>query len=393
MSYHQYNNYVPQRTDKYFDKTRGVISKFGDVQVTYGIFLRRECIVAVRKALLFLEDYCPTAKVTLPYAEGTLVPSETKIMIVEGSFKELVIMETQLLQHIGFSCISAYNAYKMCMAMKEAPFMDMHARHGCGEDMNHLCAYGASVGSRMAKLQGAKGFIGSSQDITAPYYGQTKGMGTMPHALIGYCGSTTTAMRMYMDTYPEEKNIAVLVDYYGREISDSLACASEFSSAGKHELNTEGKTLLIRLDTHGGRFAEDLNYERSVEVVCNWLHAKDEYDAVKRVMGEEAYDMDSLNITKDKVRKLLFGTGVSVANVVNLRTILDAHGYKKVKIIGSSGFNMFKCKIFGTARAPLDMIGTGSFLPESLSETYATADIYKYDDNTSVKVGREWLIA
>jgi len=44
----------------------------------------------------------------------------------------------------------------------------------------------------MAKLGGAIGFIGSSQDLTAHFYGHDKGIGTMPHGIIGYAGSTST---------------------------------------------------------------------------------------------------------------------------------------------------------------------------------------------------------
>ena len=38
------------------------------------------------------------------------------------------------------------------------------------------------------------------------------------------------------------------------------------------------------------------------------------------------------------------------------------------------------------------MIGTGSYLPELWSETYATADIIAYDGEPMVKAGREFLL-
>ncbi len=44
------------------------------------------------------------------------------------------------------------------------------------------------------------------------------------------------------------------------------------------------------------------------------------------------------------------------------------------------------------AKAPIDVIGTGSFLPELWSETYATADIVEYDGEPRVKLGREFLL-
>ena len=40
----------------------------------------------------------------------------------------------------------------------------------------------------------------------------------------------------------------------------------------------------------------------------------------------------------------------------------------------------------------MDVIGTGSFLPELWTETYATADIVEYNGSPRVKVGREFLL-
>ena len=57
----------------------------------------------------------------------------------------------------------------------------------------------------------------------------------------------------------------------------------------------------------------------------------------------------------------------------------------------SSGFDPQKCQIMGAARAPIDTVGTGSFLPATLTETYATADIISYDGEPRVKLGREFL--
>jgi nicotinate phosphoribosyltransferase len=42
--------------------------------------------------------------------------------------------------------------------------------------------------------------------------------------------------------------------------------------------------------------------------------------------------------------------------------------------------------------APIDVIGTGSYLPELWSETYATADVVAYDGEPRVKIGREFLL-
>ncbi len=48
--------------------------------------------------------------------------------------------------------------------------------------------------------------------------------------------------------------------------------------------------------------------------------------------------------------------------------------------------------MMAVADAPIDVIGTGSYLPELWGETYATADIVAYDGEPMVKVGREFLL-
>jgi nicotinate phosphoribosyltransferase len=63
-----------------------------------------------------------------------------------------------------------------------------------------------------------------------------------------------------------------------------------------------------------------------------------------------------------------------------------------VKIVASSGFSPAKCRVMAMAEAPIDVVGTGSFLPDLWSETYATADIIAFDGVPMVKAGREFLL-
>jgi nicotinate phosphoribosyltransferase len=48
--------------------------------------------------------------------------------------------------------------------------------------------------------------------------------------------------------------------------------------------------------------------------------------------------------------------------------------------------------MMAVANAPIDAIGTGSYLPEQWHETYATADIIAFDGRPMVKAGREFLL-
>ena len=189
----------------------------------------------------------------------------------------------------------------------------------------------------------------------------------MPHALIGYAGSTVRAAEMFQETFPEE-GLTVLVDYFGREVSDGLAVCRRFP-----ELAAAG-CLRVRLDTHGGRFLEGLDPAESYAVLER--HAP---GAIRRYRSETEL-------------RYLVGTGVSAAAIWRMREALDEAGFPRVRIVASSGFNVDKCRVMADARAPIDVVGTGSFIPDLWSETYATADIVEYDGEPMVKVGREFLL-
>ena len=89
---------------------------------------------------------------------------------------------------------------------------------------------------------------------------------------------------------------------------------------------------------------------------------------------------------------VIFLAPLSAAAIWHMREQLDAAGFEKVRIVCSSGFGPAKCRMIRVADAPVDMIGTGSYLPEKWTETYATADIVEYDGKPMVKVGREFLL-
>jgi nicotinate phosphoribosyltransferase len=383
---------IEAQTDKYFTNTSRIVRENGDTEVTFAVFMRRRVVAALKPTIRLVDRLAPGTKVKRFFNEGDLVPSEMKMLEITGSMAKLSEIETLLLQKIGFPCVSANNAYEMCRAIPTAAFMDMHARHASGAEMNILAAYGAAIGSEAAKRADptVKGFIGSSQDLTSPLFGADQGMGTMPHALVGYTGGDVLeAMKLFNAAIPDAKSLIALVDYTGEEITDSLRCANWFYEEAR--LDQAGKSFGVRLDTHGGRFAEGLDYEKSVDRVGHWLGVSGEYNIVEQVLGGRAFQLDPGNILVDKVRRILFGKGVSVAAIIHARLALDRAGYTDAQIVGSSGFDPQKCQVMGAAKAPLDIVGTGSFLPATLSETYATADIIAYDGVRRVKVGREFL--
>ena len=147
----------------------------------------------------------------------------------------------------------------------------------------------------------------------------------------------------------------------GRNFARAL---SELAEAGQ---------LSVRLDTHGGRFIQGLDTQASYAVL--------ERNVPDAIRGYR---------TETELRNLM-GTGVSAAAVWHMREALDDAGFSQVRIVASGGFGPDKCRVFSLAKAPVDVIGTGSYLPEKWSETYVTADIIEYGSDRRVKAGREFL--
>jgi nicotinate phosphoribosyltransferase len=359
-------------TDTYFLRTKGAVGRFGDKRVTYAVFMRRPVIAAPRLAVDWLRAIAAERgfeiQIEQRYRESQWVGAGEPMLYVTGSFYHLADLETILLMKLGPACVAAYNAFAMCADLPKVSFLAMDARHCAGTEMAEIMAYAASVGSARARRKvGAVGFTGNATDATAHYFGNEKGMGTMPHALIGYAGSTLRAAEMFHETYPDQ-NLTVLVDYFAREVTDSIEVCRRFP-----DLAAEGR-LAVRLDTPGGRFVEGLDPPRSYAVL-------------------ERHVPEAVRGYRDETQlRYLIGTGVSAAAIFHLRERLNEAGFDKVRIVASSGFGPAKCRIMAEAQAPVDVIGTGSYLPERWTETYATADIIEYDGEPRVKVGREFLL-
>ena len=302
---------------RYFLKTKEIVRRFGDRQATYAVFLRRPVISTPQLMVDFLVAAAKARQTTfdiaLNYPEGEPVGAGEPLATITGSLYHLVDLETLYLQKLGPACVAAYNAYAMCCDLPKAVFLAMDARHCAGAEMAEMMAYACAVGSAAAQRAcGAVGFIGNATNATAHYFGQPHGLGTMPHALIGYAGSTVRAAEMYHEVYPGEP-MTVLCDYFGREIGDAVDVCRRFP-----DMAAAGK-LSFRLDTHGGRYAEGLDLQSSYAVI-----ERRAPDAIRHYR------------TEAELRHLT-GTGVSAAAIWSLREALDAAGFPKVKIVVELG--------------------------------------------------------
>ena len=196
-------------TDAYFNRSKGIVRKFGDVAVTYAVFMRRPVVSAPRLTIDWLEAMAAARgvaiEIDLQYPEGKWVGAGEPILYLTGPFEHLVDLETLFLQKLGAACVAAYNADVMCTELPKVAFLGFDARHCAGTDMAEMMAYAASVGSGRAQRKvGAVGFVGNATTATAHYFGRDRGIGTMPHAIIGYAGSTRRAAEMFHQAYPDD---------------------------------------------------------------------------------------------------------------------------------------------------------------------------------------------
>lgn len=361
--------YLSSWTDKYFTRSKNAIKN--PPVVTYGVFVRRPTLMASAIAVDWLKDVAKTQNFKIDiksnYDEGNLVGAGDPMLYITGSMDHLLETETHFLQKIGAASVAAMNARDMCLALPNVEFLAMDARHCAGMEMANMMAYAASVGSKAAQQKNAKGFIGNATDATSHYFDNKSGLGTMPHAFIGAYNSTLDAAIAFKENNPKTP-LTVLVDYYGKEITDALEVCNNFKN-----LAQQGE-LSMRLDTHGGRYIEGLDPQNS-------------YAVLERNVPEAFRGYRS-----EQDLKYLTGTGVSAAAIWHMREKLNEAGFEKVRIVASSGFNTEKCRVMAQANAPIDVIGTGSYLPSIWSETYATTDIICYDGEFKVKSGREFLI-
>lgn len=358
-------------TDCYFTNAKECIEEDGDSIVKYAIFLRVPSMFAPEMAVGWLKEVAEKEGFDVvfesPYQPGDKIKAGEPFLYITGPATALLECEPFLNQKLGATQVAALNAYNCALALPAVRFIAMGARHCSGVEMQEMMDYGASVGGRAAEKEGAQGFMNGASNATAHFFGQKKGAGTMNHAMVGFYGSTLKAAQAFRNKHPD-KPFTVLNDYFGQEVTDALEVCKAFPDEA-----ADG-TLGFRLDTNGARYLEGLDHDSSIEIIHKYA---------PHMLEKELTDSEL---------KTLYGKGVSIAAIFKFREMLDEAGYPDVKIVGSSGFNPQKCAMMAEAKAPLDAVGTGSYIPKDFHATYATADILKYDNNFSIKVGREYLI-
>jgi nicotinate phosphoribosyltransferase len=235
-------------------------------------------------------------------------------MTIEGDYTLFAHLETLYLGVLSRRTRIATNARVIVSAAngKEVLFFPARYDHHQMQTGDGYAAY-------------ISGALGVSTDANAEWWG-SRGMGTVPHALIAaYGGDTVLATQKFAQHIDPDVHVIALVDFDNDCATTSVDVARAL-----------GKRLWgVRLDTSGTLVDRSL-----------WSQ-----------MGT------------------FTPTGVVPQLVRNVRDALDANGFGFVKIVVSGGFDAAKIRQFEDEDVPVDAYAVGSAFFEGTGKFDFTADI------------------
>jgi len=322
-------------TDAYFNHARETLLADGlHPHTVMQVFQKKDAYLGGMDEAIAILKLCSEdwdgLKIHALYDGDRVAPYET-VMTIEGDYTAFAHLETAYLGTLSRRTLITTNVVNVLRAANGKQIIFMPARHD-----HHRVQTGDGYAAFVAGLvTGAE--IGVTTDEQASWWGG-KGLGTVPHALIGaYGGDTVAAARRFADWAPGGMNVTVLVDFE----NDSVNTAIEVASA-------LGPRLWgVRLDTSESLVDQSL-----------W-----------REMGD------------------FKPTGVNPQLVWKVRDALDDAGFPAVRIVVSGGFTVEKIREFEQNEVPVDAYGVGSSLIRGSNDF--TGDIVLTDGRPSAKVGRQ----
>jgi nicotinate phosphoribosyltransferase len=320
-------------SDKYFLYTRDVLLAERDHSVvTMQVFQKKQAYLGGVDEAIAILKLCLTEGFTWQDIEvqalrdGDLVEPWETCMLVTGPYAAFAHLETVFLGVLSRRTKVATNTRHVVEAAWPKPVMFFPARFD-----HWLVQTGDGYAAHIA------GAIGVSTDAQASWWG-SKGVGTVPHALIAaYGGDTVAAAQAFARNFPGV-HVIPLVDFDNDCVSASLAVARALGD----------QLYGVRLDT-------------SETMVDKSIHPQ---------MGR------------------FKPTGVNPQLVWNVRNALDDAGYRAVKIVVSGGFDVEKIRLFAEQNVPVDSYGVGSSLFKNSYDF--TADVVLREGKPVAKAGRDY---
>ena len=321
-------------SDAYFLRTRHVLLETRhNPSVTMQVFQKQPAwLGGVDEAIAILKT-CLTAGYrwddldVRALHDGDQVDPRETVMLITGPFAAFAHLETVYLGVLGRRTRVATNTRRVVEAAWPKPVMFFPARFD-----HWLVQTGDGYAAHIA------GAIGVSTDAQASWWG-SKGVGTVPHALIAAFGGDTVAATLAMAEHvPEDVKLITLVDFDNDCVGTALAVARAVGS----------RLAGVRLDT-----SESM---------------------VDRSIVSQMGDFDPRGVNPQLVR--------------NVREALDAEAFQHVQITVSGGFDPDKIRRFEAEQTPVDSYGVGSYLFSGRFDF--TADIVLVDGKPLSKAGRRF---
>jgi nicotinate phosphoribosyltransferase len=350
---------VSDLADEYFNRSYTTVrgTPREERRVCYGVFCREAGRLAgVSDVLDLVRLRGGPGIVVRGKPDGESFSPGEVVLTIEGPFGPLVTLETEYLGMLSASGAAASMA-ELVEAAGNVPVVDMSARHFPPELQLRLAAAAAIGGAAgtssragHAEVHARFGIGGERIRIGSGAAREFKLYGTIPHALNAvFEGSSIESAAAYHERHPKIP-LVVLVDFEGAERDVISAAVQRF------HLDLYG----IRLDVPGNRIHQG-GHDKPVR----------------------ALEMRILSSVKDRsaameaLQKYGFGPGVTIESAYATRDLLDSLNAKHTKIVVSSGFDVHKVRAFKACNAPMDFIGTGSWVRFSVF----TSDILRVQED------------
>ena len=315
-------------SDTYFNRSREILRRDGHrTNVRMQVFQRNHSVLCgIDEALAIVRSCAGEEEKDGSWRDGwhelvvralhdgdEIAPYET-VLTIEGDYSLFAHLETPYLGALSRRTRIATNAREIVTAAngKDVLFFPARFDHHQMQTGDGYAAY-------------ISGALGVSTDANAEWWG-SRGMGTVPHALIAaYDGDTVLATQKFAQYIAPDVHVISLVDFDNDCVTTSVAVARAL-----------GKRLWgVRLDTSGTLVDKSL-----------WSQ-----------MGT------------------FVPTGVVPQLVRNVREALDAAGFPDVKIVASGGFDAHKIAAFESDDVPVDAYAVGSAFFDGAGRFDFTADI------------------